>query len=249
MNAPVRRRRWFAAAIGALLAISAAAVGFVLKEQSTAFSERAPGDRPELVLLTSLPIVFPEQFTLDGSESPALAALQSRYTVVPISTADASSLEGRRLLLMAQPQAQPGEILVELDQWVRNGGHLLLLADPTLEWPSERPLGDILRPVAAFPDTGLLGHWGLRLDSPDRSGRAAIDIEGRQVWTLSPGRFVATGRQCTVGSDGFVARCRVGAGLVTALADADFLNPGNVKGANQVTNLDFLLAELKRLER
>ena len=71
---------------------------------------------------------------------------------------------------MAQPQAQPAEALVELDAWVRRGGRVLLLADPALEWPSERPLGDLLRPPAAFADTGLLGHWGLTLTPPEARG-------------------------------------------------------------------------------
>ena len=54
---------------------------------------------------------------------------------------------------MVQPQAQPAAVLVELDQWVRGGGHVLLLADPALEWPSERPFGDPLRPPLAYPET------------------------------------------------------------------------------------------------
>lgn len=244
-----RRRRWIAAAAGALLVISAAAVGFVLKDQSATFPARAPGERPELLLLTSLSIVFPEQFTLEGIKSPALAALQTRYKVVPISIADARSLGSRRLLLMAQPQAQPAEVLVELDQWVRNGGHVLLLADPALARPSERPLGDILRPPLAFADTGLLGHWGLRLQGPDEPGVRSLEVDGREIRTLSPGRLVATGGNCSVVSDGIVARCRVGEGSVTAVADADFLDLPHVEGANQVGNLELLLAELARLER
>ncbi|MGI8705340.1 MAG: hypothetical protein ACR2JJ_06040 [Sphingomicrobium sp.] len=244
-----RRRRWIAAAAGALLVISAAALGFVLKDQSTTFSARAPGERPELLLLTSLPIVFPEQFTLEGSKSPALAALQTRYTVVPVSTADTRSLDGRRLLLMAQPQAQPAEVLVELDRWVRNGGHVLLLADPALARPSERPLGDIFRPPTAFADTGLLAHWGLRLDSPDEPGARSLEVDGREIRTLSPGRFVATGGNCSLLSGGFVARCRVGEGSVSAVADADFLDLPDGERANQAGNLDLLLAELARLER
>ena len=74
------------------------------------------------------------------------------------------------MLLAAQPRALPAEELVALDAWVRRGGRLLLLADPMLEWPSERPLGDRLRPPALFADTGLLQHWGLRLDAPDERG-------------------------------------------------------------------------------
>ena len=105
------------------------------------------------------------------------------------------ALKARRLLLMAHPRAQPAEVLVELDQWVRGGGQLLLLADPRLDWHSERPLGDRLRPPPAFADTGLLGHWGLRLEraapptGPPRSAMAGYRFSHprRVVW--KPGQL------------------------------------------------------------
>ena len=79
---------------------------------------------------------------------------------------------------MAQPRAQPAEDLVALDNWVRGGGRVLLLADPMLEWPSERPLGDPFRPPPTFADTGLLAHWGLKLDAPDEPGRRVGELGG-----------------------------------------------------------------------
>ena len=72
---------------------------------------------------------------------------------------------------MAQPLAQPAEDLVALDDWVRGGGRVLLLADPMLEWPSKRPLGDPLRPPPMFMDTGLLAHWGLAARRARRARR------------------------------------------------------------------------------
>ena len=242
--------RWLAAAAaGAVLVIAAGAGGFALKRQSSGVAEPAAGPMPELLLLTSLPIVFPEEFTLDGSKSPALAALRGRYTLVPISTADERSLKGRRLLLMAQPNAQPAEFLVELDQWVRSGGRVLLLADPVLEWQSERPLGDPLRPPLAFADTGLIGHWGLRLDAPDELGPATFTINGRTAHALSPGSLVATGLNCKVSGEGFVARCKIGRGEATVIADADFLDVERRRDPARSGNLDLLLAELSRLEQ
>ena len=59
-----------------------------------------------------------------------LRVLETRYAVMPIATTDARSLKQARLLLMAHPLAQPAENLVDLDQWVRDGGRVLLLADP-----------------------------------------------------------------------------------------------------------------------
>lgn len=242
------RRRWLAAAGGALLLLGAAALGFALEAGSDP-SSRPTGDRPQLLLLTSLPIVFGDGFSLEGSRSPALPALEKRYQVVPISTTDSGALGRGGLLLMAQPHAQPAEMLVELDRWVRSGGRVLVLADPALEWPTERPLGDLSRPPVAFPDTGLLGHWGLRLDAPERMGPQSFSVGGHAVHALSPGKLVATGQACAVGAAGFVARCRIGRGEATVLADADFLDVERRREPARSGNLDFLLAELARLEQ
>ena len=153
----------------ALLIVSVAAgLAYAFsRRQPARLAPRASADRPTLLLLTSLPLVFAEQFSIEGGGSPALKALETRYRVVPISVADDAELGKGRLLLMAQPRAQPAEDLVALDKWVRGGGRVLLLADPMLEWPSTRPLGDPFRPPPMFADTGLLAHWGLKLDAPD----------------------------------------------------------------------------------
>jgi hypothetical protein len=198
-----------------------------------------------LLLLTSLPLVFGEDFSLRGEGSPALEALRSRYRVVPISVADPAELAKGRLLLMAHPLAQPAEDLVALDQWVRGGGRVLLLADPMLEWPSRRPLGDPLRPPAMFMDTGLLAHWGLRLDGPDRRGPKIEKLGGYDVLTVSPG--VLSGR-CRIEPGGIAADCRIGKGSAIIVADADLLDVPALgpRGAN---NLDAVLTELARLEQ
>jgi hypothetical protein len=206
---------------------------------------RPASERPRLMLVTTLPILFPEEFTLEGTGSKALTALESRYAVVPIGTTDAAALGQGRLLLLAHPLAQTAENLVALDEWVRGGGRVLLLADPQLDWPSERPLGDRLRPPPAFADTGLLAHWGLRLNAPDEAGRRGRTIAGRHVETVSPGSLEGG---CAISNDRLVARCRIGHGRATVIADADLLNVeqlGNPAG----DNLDGLLAELAELER
>ena len=206
--------------------------------------EPPPFERPKLLLLTSLPLVFGEQLSIETAGSPALKALQSCYRVVPISVTDPAELAKGRLLLMAHPLAQPAEDLVALDQWVRRGGRVLLLADPALDWPSKRPLGDPLRPPPMFTDTGLLAHWGLRLDAPDQRGPAERSAGGYRVATLSPG---VLGGGCDIGRGGFVARCRIGNGRATIIADADFLDVPQL-GAAARHNLDALLFELARIE-
>ena len=234
-----------AALLGAGL-IAAAGFAFVADRDGdpVAPAPRAQGERPKLMLLTSLPLVFGESFGIQGGGSPALKALEARYRVEAIAVADAQSLKRGGLLLMAHPLAQPAEALVDLDRWVRDGGRLLLLADPALDWHSGRPLGDAFRPPPAFADTGLLGHWGLRLDAPDERGPREGRLGSYRILTGSPGRLVG---KCAE-KDGLVARCRIGKGQVTVVADADFLNTADLDGPTQ-DNLAALATELAALER
>ena len=220
-------KRWIAGA--ALLAGLGAVTALAIRDEEPSIAARAPEKRPTLALLTSLPLVFGEGFGLDGGGSAALTRLEQRYKVVPIGVADAQNLKGRHLLLMAHPRAQPAEALVELDRWVRDGGHVLLLADPRLSWESERPFGDPLRPPPAFADTGLLGHWGVELS----------EGEAGPVDSPSPGKLAS--QRCEIADGGFVARCAIGRGRATIIADADFLNGGP-------SDLDYLMTELSRLE-
>ena len=236
------RRRSLAFLVVAALAAAAFALATSRRAPEPP-PQRPAGERPALLLLTSLPLVFSEDFSLQGGGSPAVKALETRYRVVPISVTDEADLKKGSLLLMAQPPAQTAENLVALDAWVRAGGRVLLLADPMLEWPSKRPLGDPLRPPPMFMDMGLLSHWGVRLDAPDKRGEAERELAGFQILTVSPGRLEG----CSVSADALVARCRVGAGRATVVADADLLDV-NQLGSGARRNLDGLIMELARLE-
>ena len=222
------RRR--ALVIVLILVIAGALLAMTLRQRSA-----APPGKPELLLLTSLPLVFGDGFDLRKQGSAALATLSQRFRVRPISTSSGEELAKGRLLLMAQPPAQTPDNLVALDQWVRKGGRVLLLADPMLEWPSRRPLGDPLRPPIMFTDTGLLGHWGLRLDAPDRSGPMRRTLFRRRLIAVSPGSLAGT---CSIGEQGFVADCRVGNGRAIVVADADLMNvPAGSPELKAVTDL------------
>lgn len=236
------RRR---ALLSGIALITAVALAFILFSKAAAPSARPPEQRPPLLLLTSLPLVFGEDFAVQGNGSPALKALETRYGVVPISVSDPAELARGRLLLMAQPHAQRPEDLVALDRWVRDGGRVLLLADPALDWPSARPLGDRLRPPPMFVDTGLLGHWGLRLDAPDERGPKRAKLGGYDVLTTSPGLLFGS---CAISRDRLLARCEIGKGRATVVADADLLNVDQL-GPGAQHNLDSVLNELARLEK
>lgn len=236
--------RWRALLILGVVILAAIVLTVRCSQAPPPLAPRPADERPTLLLLTSLPLIFGEDFSIDENGSPALKALESRYKVLPISVTDPAELAKGRLLIMAQPRAQPAEDLVALDKWVRSGGRVLLLADPMLEWPSKRPLGDPLRPATMFMDTGLLGHWGLRLDAPEHRGRQREKLGGFDVLTVSPGQLFG---RCGISPERLVAHCTTGEGRATIVADADLLDVGEL-GSDAAHNLDGVLRELARLE-
>ncbi len=179
-------------------------------------------ERPTLFLLTSLPLLFPDDMRLDAEAPAVTRALESRFRIDPIDLP--SQLPEDATLLAIQPRALPADALVELDDWVRRGGHIVLLADPMLEWPSKRPLGDKLRPPMAFADTGLLTHWGLRLDAPDERGPKRRGEGDDKIVYVSAGTLVAAGQSCRIEGSGAIARCAIGKGKAIVVADADWLH-------------------------
>lgn len=183
---------------------------------------RPPAERPELLLMTALPIVWGEGGAFDPKSRPALAytALKEEFTIRPIDTLDARTLSGAGLMLLAQPRWLAPHELAAVDGWVRRGGRLLILTDPQLVWPSDLPIGDIRRPPPLGMLRPLLDHWGVVLE-PAAGGRVEVDAPGRLVLD-HPGRFTAAAPTCrTIRS--FWAECRLGAGHVHLIADADLL--------------------------
>lgn len=226
-----------------------AAAFLLLASCREATPARAPDKaKLELHLLTPLPLLWSENFGLDQPGSPALEALDRAYQLRPIDLP--SRLPEGALLLAAQPRALPAEELVVLDEWVRRGGRILLLADPMLEWPSDLPLGDKRRPPIAYPDTGLLSHWGLALDAPEERGPRQSSVGGQAVLTASPGTIGRVKGDCRIADRGLVAHCPVGRGRAIIIADADFLNLGPTGLDGPVDgNLPALLSQLASLKR
>ncbi len=138
------------------------------------------------------------------------------------------------------------ERLVALDRWVRDGGRLVLMADPVLRFDSERPLGDRFRPPLRYPDTGLLAHWGLTLDDAVECRSEAVETDlgrGIRLQAAGLGSFTRAGGDCTLSPTRAVARCRIGKGYATLVADADFAIADE---AGQRAVVSKLLRELAR---
>lgn len=183
--------------------------------------EAASEEKPALAVLTSLPIFFGEQFSLEPVASPLRSALEERYALTLLSSSSEADLADHALVFMPHPPVQTAEALVDLDEWVRAGGRLLLVADQDVKWPSDLPLGDLGRHPPFFMDTGLLAHWGVRLEPPVA---AASEVPNR-----GHGRFAYTDEQCS-DAEGLanevhdqLAYCRIGEGHVLILPDVDAL--------------------------
>ena len=191
---------------------------------------RPVATRPPLLLMTGLPLVWGETGPFDRQSRPAAAyrSLQEEFAVRPIDYLDARTLAQGRLLLLAQPRALEPRELVAIDAWVRQGGNMLILADPDLVWPSHLPPGDVRRPPRVSRLAPLLFHWGLAL-APVSGQRLVVDQvrdhEGvRRLTLAAPGRFVAADPSCRVGSRVYLAACAIGRGRAWLVADADLLH-------------------------
>ena len=148
--------------------MAASAVSFA-SGGSRVLPARPPASGRYSLLLTSLPLVFGEDFSLQATGSPALQALETRYRVVLISVTDPAELKRGSLLLMAQPFAQPAEDLVALDQWVRRADACFYLQTRSSNGQASARSEINCGPRRCSWIPAFLRHWGLRLDPPDRA--------------------------------------------------------------------------------
>lgn len=218
-------------AIRARTALAAALAAVAISAGSAAADE----GRPPLGLMGTIPIYWGEARQLgeliDGSAKAhwARAVLERDYALRPVDRLDARTLEGLDFLLLAQPRALSGEENVALDAWVRGGGRLLLFADPLVTGESAFPLGDRRRPQGTALLSPILAHWGLRLefDEAQPPGRRYLAGEGSPTLPLDmAGRFapLGGGESCALSLEGVLARCAIGKGHATIIADAALLD-------------------------
>ena len=191
--------------------------------------------RRPLGLMTSLPIYWPEtgafgDLVREGQEKGWVrASLERSYTLDPLDVLDERTLEGFDLLVLAQPRALSPQENVALDAWVRDGGRLLLFADPMLTAHTRYPIGDRRRPQDVALLSPILAHWGLDLTfAPDQPpGEHAVSDNGLVLPVDVAGHWNALpGSPCKLSLEDIIATCVLGRGRAVIVADAAVLQEG-----------------------
>lgn len=216
----------------------------------------SPASSRETRLFTTLPILWSESPDIggivrgEGEAHWARAALETRGQIVALDSL--AAITGDAPLLMAQPRPLSPAENVALDRWVRNGGRVLLFADPMLTAPSAYPIGDRRRPQDVVLISPLLRHWGLRLEFDDAQtfGERQVGALGAVLPVNLPGRLTpvpGADGTCAFAGEGLVADCRIGRGRVVAIADAALFESGeSIPMQSRETALLQLFGELAR---
>lgn len=222
---------------------------------AVAASAESQSSQPALGLLTTLPIYwtesasFADAFTSDVPLHWAREWLARQYDLRPVDTLDTEALARLDHLLLAQPRALSGMENVALDTWVRDGGEVLLFADPRLTGHSIYPIGDRRRPQDVVLLSPILKRWGLELtfDESQPLGESSVEVLGQPLPVNLAGSFrpVATSADapsdCRMMAEGLVAQCRIGRGRVVIVADAALLEDGDHTAENAPQALGALL--------
>ena len=255
-----RTGKLLAAAALALLLVAPGGLG---PYEWVALGPTAPArqaERPRLVVLTSLPLVWGESGPFDPNSRPAASwqALEAEFDARAIDYVDTESLMASRLMLLAQPRLLSPEELVRIDSWVRQGGAILILTDEALVWPSALAPGDPRRPVAINMLGPLLTHWGVTVDPPDRPETRTYDLRmgdsTRRLELVGAGRLRTSSGDCRPEAS-FLLSCRIGRGPAIIVADADLLHdstwvgPGARGGEKHMRRSDNPLALADWLDR
>ena len=222
-------RHWLIAALVAALTVLLWIAGFA----TTRPADNRP--KPPLALMTSLPLLWSEggievDLDKDAAPHPAFMRLSAHYDITPIDDLEAWAPKPKQMLLLAQPRAFAPRELVRLDNWVRQGGLALILADPALQWGSLYRLGDKRRPLFTSMLSPLFAFWGLELVLPleDEVPASMRKIGLFHIRTVTAGEWLpkesVTTKRCAILAKGLLADCRIGKGRAVLVADADFLD-------------------------
>lgn len=233
--------------VGAVLAFvyfyeSGEEVERVQSTVASATSVGAPADgKSQVGLMTSLPIYWPLETEFADLASGDVEApwqrrvIEARYDVVPLDTLSpipaldpqappTDPLEGLQHLAVIQPRGLSPADNVALDEWVKGGGRLLLVLDPLLTGHYHMPLGDPRRPVDAALIPPVVERWGLAVEfDEEQAPLRGVSFANNRLELAMAGAIVAdeaARETCEVTAGGAMARCDVGEGRVTLLADA-----------------------------
>ena len=206
-----------------------------------------PGAAREPVgLFTSLPLIWAEtedpRQLLDQRQARhrAKIAFDALGPIRPLDTLE--HLDGSlKRMIIAQPRPLSPAENVALDRWLREGGRVLLFADPLLTEPSVYALGDPRRPQDVVLLSPILSHWGLELvfDDQQPGGVRTIAVAGSALPVDLAGGWIVHGGKCRLEGEGVLVTCQVGRGRLVALADAEVLaahDPGQLR-QNALANL------------
>ena len=202
----------------------------------------AKGTQP-IGLFTSLAIMWSDSpdlgADLRGDQAPhwARGVLERRGPVAALDTLAGlpghGPLDGLTRLVIVQPRPLSPQENVALDDWVRGGGQLLLLADPALTEDSAFAIGDPRRPQAVALLSPILGRWGLDLlfDDAQQLGEEQREVLGADVPVNLAGHFAMRGQaNCRLWDGGLAVTCKIGQGRVVAVADAAVLERDDPAG-------------------
>ncbi|ANU08554.1 Gldg family protein [Paraurantiacibacter namhicola] len=218
--------------------------------------EEAEAQEPRVTgLFTTLPIMWGETAsiaeTLAGSAEQhwARGVLEQGGKLRAVDFIAPEYLADVDLLVMAQPRPLAPSENVALDEWVRGGGRLLLVADPMMTSHSRFGLGDRRRPQDVVLLSPILQRWGIEMlydeGQPEAAQLLGENIPAEDVGTVRdgdadrghpkqvaipvmlPGHFRLAGngvRACQQSHDNSFLRCRLGTGSITLFGDAAFLD-------------------------
>lgn len=208
----------------------------------TSFDCSVGKSQPALGLMTSLPLYWDietgiEQFAQgNGEPTWQRTAISQCYSIVPLDTLspiaglspeepETDPLSNLELLAVVQPRGLAPSDNVALDKWVRDGGRLLLVLDPMLTGDYHLPIGDPRRPTDTALIPPVVERWGLTISYDDEQEPALREaqLSDGHVWLSLHGTIALNNPsqgECALFVNRSIARCAVGEGSVTLIADA-----------------------------
>lgn len=220
-------------------------------------SDRAePAPKERLGLMTSLPLYwplgmdFPELVSANGAMPQQRDLLEMRFELAPLDTLspipalsadqpDTDPLAGLDRIAVIQPRGLSPADNVALDEWVRKGGHLLLVLDPMLTGEYDLPLGDPRRPVDTALIPPIVERWGLtitfRVHEKWDNGLRKVML-GKSAFTVAHGGDIEIIERndavCQLHADAVIAQCDIAEGRVTLMVDAAMFENIEFAGKN-----------------